>query len=314
MRVAVLGAGGFVGQGVVRHLHEQGHEVVPILRKPRGMAGEIVIDDVLTADWPALLKGSDVLVNSIARVHIVNDTAEDPLAEHRRINRDGAIATGEGAAKAGVKRMVFISTIKVNGESSPDGRPFRADSIPHPDPDDGYGISKLEGEQALFELGRRTGMEVTVVRPPLVHGPGARANLGSLMKAIDKGVPLPLGRIRHNRRSLVGIDNLADLVVTLAQHPRAPGELFLAADGVDVSTRELVIRLAAAMERKARLLPVPVAAIKLAGKLLGRQAAVDRLLGNLQIDISKNRDVLGWTPPVGFDEGLRRCAAPFRNR
>jgi UDP-glucose 4-epimerase len=307
-----LGAGGFVGQGVVRHLKERGHDVLPILRKARGLDGEVVIDDVLTADWATLLAGCDVLINSIARVHIVNDTAADPLAENRRINRDGAVATGEGAAKAGVKRMVFISTIKVNGESNPPGEPFRADSVPTPEPGDGYGISKLEGEQALFALGRRTGMEVTVVRPPLVHGPGARANLGALMKAIDRGIPLPLGSIRDNRRSLVGVDNLADLVITAAEHPNAPGELFLASDGVDVSTRELVIRLAAAMGKKARLVPVPTGLMRLAGKLTGKRAAVDRLLGNLQVDIAKNRELLGWTPPLSFDEGLRRCAAGYR--
>lgn len=312
MKVAVLGAGGFVGQGVIRHFAEQGHQVLPILRQARGLAGEVLIDDVLAADWAGLLAGCDVLVNSIARVHIVRDTAKDPLAEHRRINRDGAIATGEGAARAGVRRMVFISTIKVNGESNPPGQPFRAGSVPHPE--DAYGISKLEGERALFDLGRRTGMEVTVIRPPLVHGPGARANLGALMKAIDRGIPLPLGSIRDNRRSLVGVDNLADMVVTAATHPRAPGELFLAADGVDVSTRELVVRLAAAMDRKARLVPVPTGAMRLAGKILGKSAAVGRLLGDLQVDIAKNLDVLGWTPRVGFDEGLRRCAAAYRER
>jgi UDP-glucose 4-epimerase len=312
MKVAVLGAGGFVGQNVVRRFRDEGHEVLPILRRPRGLAGEAVIEDVLKADWRALLAGCDVLVNSIARVHIVRDTAKDPLAEHRRINRDGAIATGQGAVEAGVRRMVFISTIKVNGESNPPGQPFRADSVPQPE--DAYGISKLEGEQALFELGRGKGMEVTVIRPPLVHGPGARANLGALMKAIDRGLPLPLGSIRENRRSLVGVDNLADLVATAATHARAPGELFLAADGVDVSTRELVERLAAAMERKARLVPVPTVAMRLAGKLLGKSAAVGRLVGDLQVDIAKNREVLGWVPPVTFDEGLRRCAAPWRGR
>lgn len=314
MKVAVLGAGGFVGQVVVRHLQDHGHDVLPILRKPRGLPGEVVIEDVLAADWAGLLAGADVLINSIARVHVMKETSADPLAEQRRINRVGAIATGEGAAQAGVRRMVFISTIKVNGESSPSGQPFRADSIPNPDPRDGYGISKLEGETALFALGRRTGMEVTVVRPPLVHGPGAWGNLGALMKAIDKGRPLPLGSIRDNRRSLVGVDNLADLILTLATNPAAPGELFLASDGEDVSTRELVLRLAAAMERKPRLVSVPTRAIRLAGTLLGRKAAVDRLLGSLQVDIAKNRALLGWTPPLSFDEGLRRTAAPYRAR
>jgi nucleoside-diphosphate-sugar epimerase len=310
MKVAVLGAGGFVGRGVVRHFEAQGHEVRPILRRPRGLAGEIVIDDVLSADWAAHLEGVDVLVNSIARVHIVRDRAKDPLAEHRRINRDGAIRTAEGAIAAGLRRLVYISTIKVNGESSRPGQPFRADSVPHPE--DAYGISKLEGERALFEIGRETGLEVTAVRPPLVHGPGARANLGALMQAIHRGLPLPLGRVTQNRRSLVGIDNLADLIVTLAQHPKAPGELFLAADGVDVSTRALVERLAAAMGRRPRLVPLPVPLIRAAASLLNKNAAVNRLLGSLQIDIAKNRDLLGWTPPVPFDEGLRRCVAPYR--
>ena len=305
MRVAVLGAGGFVGQALVRHFIKSGHEVQPVVRTPRGLTGEVAIDDVLGADWPAILSGSEVVVNAIARVHMVNDRSRDPLAEHRRVNRDGATRIGEGAVAAGVRRLVYISTIKVNGESTAPGKPFRADSRPMPQ--DPYGISKLEAELALFQLAKANGIEVTVVRPPLVHGPGVRANLGSLIRAIEKGVPLPLGSICDNCRSLVGIDNLVDLIATASAHPRANGEVFLASDGMDVSTRELVVRIAAAMGRRPWLVPVPPPLIRVAARLLGKEDAARRLLENLQIDIAKNREVLGWSPPVGLDEGLRRC-------
>lgn len=309
MKIAVVGAGGFVGQPLVRRLLLDGHELIPIVRTPAGIVGERTIADVDEADWDALLAGAEAVIHLIARVHIVTDKAENPLADNRRINTFGTLKIAESAARLGVKRFVFISTIKVNGETSAPGSPFTADG--EPTPKDAYGISKLEAETGLFELGRRTNMEVTVVRPPLVYGPRVRANLLSLMKSVRRGVPLPFGLTR-NRRSLVGIDNFIDLIVLLLTHPRAPGEVFLASDGRDVSTGELVRMLAAAMGRKARLLPVPVGLMRAAARMIGRKDMANRILGNLQVDIAKTRALLGWTPPVSMEEGLGRAvSAPW---
>lgn len=304
MKVAVIGAGGFVGQPVTRRLMAQGVEVRPIVRTPKDLPGEHVIADVDDADWDALLEGMDAVIHLIARVHIVTDRAENPLADNRRINTAGTLKIAEAAARAGVKRFVFVSTIKVNGENNEPGRPFTADE--EPVPLDAYGISKREAELGLFALAERTGMEVTVVRPPLVYGPRVRANFLSMMKWVRRGVPLPFGRVTGNRRSMVGIDNLVDLILTLLTHRNAPGQIFFASDGHDVSTRELLIMLATAMGRKARLLPMPVGLMRGAAKMLGKGATANRVLGSLQVDIAKNRELLGWTPPVSMEEGLRR--------
>ena len=305
MEVAVVGAGGFVGQPVARRLAAEGVEVRPIVRTPAGLPGEHVIADVDEADWDSLLAGVDAVIHLIARVHIVHDKAENPLDDNRRINTAGTLKIAEAAARAGARRFVFISTIKVNGESTEPGRPFRADDTPTPL--DAYGISKLEAEQALFALGRRTGMEVTVVRPPLVYGPAVRANFLTMMKWVRRGVPLPFGLVTGNRRSFVAIDNLVDLILTALTHARAPGEVFLASDGRDVSTRDLLRMLAAAMGRRARLLPVPVGLMRAAAKAAGKEPMANRILGSLQVDIAKTREILGWTPPVSMEEGLRRA-------
>ena len=312
MKIAVVGAGGFVGQTVVRRLSDDGHEVVPIVRTPKNLPGERQIADLGNADWSSLIAGADAVVHLAARVHVMNDTAPNPLVEFRKVNCAGTLKLAEGAAKAGVNRFLFVSTIKVNGEATAPGKPFAADDLPAPA--DPYGISKLEAEQALFDLAGRTGMEVTVVRPPLVHGPGVRANFESLMKLVQRGIPLPLGRVTSNRRSLVGVDNLADFISTSLTHPGAAGQKFMVSDGRDVSTRELVVLIAAAIGVRPRLLPVPVAPMAMTARILGKGPAADRLLGSLQVDIGKNKDLIGWSPPVSLEEGLRRAAEPLVNR
>jgi nucleoside-diphosphate-sugar epimerase len=304
MKVAVIGAGGFVGQPVTRRLLSEGVDVRPIVRTPGGLPGERTIADVDEADWDALLEGMDAVIHLIARVHIVNDRAENPLADNRRINTAGTLKIAEAAARAGVKRFVFVSTVKVNGENNIPSKPFTADE--EPTPLDAYGISKREAELGLLALSERTGMEVTVVRPPLVYGPRVRANFLSMMKLVRRGVPLPFGRVTGNRRSMVGIDNLVDLIVTLLRHKNAPGQIFFASDGHDVSTRELLSMLAAAMGRKARLVPMPVGLMRAAAKVAGKGATAQRVLGSLQVDITKTRQLLDWTPPVSVEEGLRR--------
>jgi nucleoside-diphosphate-sugar epimerase len=267
-------------------------------------------------DWKQALVGVDVLVHLAARVHVMRDAAADPLAEFRRVNVQGTLNLAWQAAAAGVKRFVFLSSVKVNGEATsaphPSPRPegarerFREDD--EPAPQDPYGISKMEAEAGLRDLAAQTGMEVVIIRPPLVYGPGVKANFAALMRAVQRGWPLPLGAV-HNQRSLVALDNLVDFIVTCLSHPQAANQTFLVSDGHDLSTTELVRGLAHAAGVSARLLPVPVWALQAGAALLGKGDAVQRLCGNLQVDISKARSLLGWLPPVSVDEGLRRAMA-----
>ncbi len=238
----------------------------------------------------------------------MRDTVAEPLADFRRVNVEGTRQLARQAAAAGVQRFVYVSSIKVNGESTAPGRPFRADDPPQPvDP---YGISKHEAEQALREQAATAGMELVVIRPPLVYGPGVRANFRSMMTWLQRGIPLPLGAI-DNRRSLVALDNLCDLIVTCVQHPAAAGRTFLAGDGEDVSTTELLQRLGRALGHPARLLPVPPGLLRTTLGLLGKGDIAQRLCSSLQVDISTARELLGWQPPISLDEGLLRAAATF---
>ncbi len=255
-------------------------------------------------DWLPALQGIDVLVHCSGRVHIMNDTAADPLIAFRKTNVDGTLNLACQAADAGVKRFVFISSVKVNGEISLPGRAFtEADA---PNPQDAYGLSKHEAEMGLRQLSTDTGMEVVIIRPPLVYGPGVKANFAALMRAVQRGWPLPLGAV-HNQRSLVSLSNLVDFIVTCITHPQAANQTFLVSDGQDLSTTELVRGMARAAGVPARLLPVPVWALQAGASLLGKGDAVQRLCGNLQVDISKARSLLGWVPPVTVEEGLRRA-------
>jgi nucleoside-diphosphate-sugar epimerase len=259
-------------------------------------------------DWNAALKGVQVVVHCAARVHVMDDRSLDPLETYRQVNVDGTLNLASQAAQAGVRRFVFVSSIKVNGEVSRPSQPFTADEVPAPlDP---YGISKLEAELGLREIEAKTGMEVVIVRSPLVFGPGVKANFASMMRWVAHEIPLPFGAI-HNARSMVSLDNLVDLLVTCLEHPAATGQTFLVSDGEDLSTTELLRRTARAMGKKALLLPVPTFFLELSGALLGKRAVVQRLCGSLQVDIKKTKDLLGWSPPVSVDEGLRQTAIHF---
>jgi len=260
-------------------------------------------------DWGDAVRGAEVVIHTAARVHVMKDGAQDPLSEFRRMNVEGSLNLALQAAEAGVRRFVFVSSIKVNGERALVNQPFTAENIPAPiDP---YGVSKHETEQGLHRLATETGMEVVVIRPPLVYGPGVKANFRALMRAVAGGIPLPLGAI-DNRRSMVALDNLVDLIITCIKHPAAANETFLVSDGEDLSTPDFVRRLARAMGRPARVIPVPESLLMAGAKLLGKQEAVRRLCGSLQVDISKTRELLGWTPPISVDEGLRRAVAGMR--
>ena len=246
------------------------------------------------------------MIHTAARVHVMHDAATDPLSEYRRVNVQGTLHFARQAAAAGVKRFVFLSSIKVNGEATQVGQTFMADDAPAPQ--DPYGISKMEAEAGLREISAQTGMDVVIIRPPLVYGSGVKANFAAMMRWLSCGVPLPLGAITHNRRSLVALDNLVDLIVTCITHPAAANQTFLVSDGEDLSTTDLLRRMGQALGKPARLLPVPPALLKLGAALLGKPELAQRLCGSLQVDISKTRQLLGWCPPLSVDEGLRRAA------
>lgn len=305
----VTGASGFIGRALCAELIRRRHPVRAIVRdeskiKDSRCLNIKVADIDAGTNWVAALQNIDVVVHLAARVHVMHDTEADPLMAFRAVNLEGTCNLARQAAAAGVKRFVFISSVKVNGEATRAGVPFSADDMPAPlDP---YGVSKMEAEQGLRQVAAATGMEVVIIRPPLVYGPGVKANFAALMRAVQRGLPLPLGAV-HNLRSLVGLDNLVDLIVTCIAHPQAANQRFLVSDGHDLSTAELVRAMAHAATVSARLLPVPVWALQAGAKLLGKNDEVQRLCGNLQVDISKTRELLGWVPPVSVEEGLRRA-------
>ena len=305
----MTGASGFVGQALCAELLRHGYFVRGAVRQVEGRAalqGEPVVVGAINAatDWTAALGGCDVVVHLAARVHVMDDKAVDPLAEFRETNTEGTLNLVRQAAQAGVKRFVFISSIKVNGEGR-DAAYLESDT---PAPADPYAISKWEAEQGLQGIAADTGLEVVVLRPPLVYGPGVKANFLRLMQLVQKGWPLPLGAIR-NRRSLLYLGNFVDAIRLCAEHPAAAGQTFLLDDGEPVSTRVLIRAVAQAMGRPARLFAVPARLLELAGALLGKRAAVDRLTGSLWVDSSPIRVRLGWTPPFSMTEGLAATVA-----
>lgn len=255
--------------------------------------------------WSELLLGVDTVIHTAARVHVMTDRASDPLDAFRLVNVKGTLRLARQAASLGVRRFVFISSVKVNGEESGPGNAFTFSDGPLPQ--DAYGISKAEAEAGLKAISVETGMESVIIRPPLVYGPGVKGNFAAMMRAVARGLPLPFGAVTDNRRSLVGLDNLVDLIVTCIDHPAAANQTFMVSDGEDLSTADLLRRLGAAMEKPARLLNIPPALLGAAAAMIGKRAVAQRLLGNLQVDISHTCRTLGWKPPVSVDEGLRRA-------
>ncbi len=313
MKILITGANGFIGTALCAELLRQGYAVRAALRSagpPIDTVDALVVGAINgETDWSDALRGIDVVVHLAARVHVMQDAVADALAAYRDVNVDGTLNLAGQAVQAQVRRFIFISSIKVNGETTLLGQPYTAEGAPAPV--DAYGISKREAEDGLRQLADATGMEVVVIRPPLVYGPGVKANFHSMMRWLDKGVPLPLGAI-HNRRTLVALDNLVDLIVTCIDHPAAANQTFLAGDGEDLSTTDLLQRMAAALGKKARLIPVPMRLLAIAARLFGRQAMAQRLCGSLQVDSAKARNLLGWMPPVSVDEALRRTARYYR--
>jgi nucleoside-diphosphate-sugar epimerase len=295
-RILITGARGFVGSALCPLLQGRGHIVEAAAQR---------LDDP-QAVWP--LAGIDAVVHLAARVHVMQDDADDPWEAFRRVNTEGTRRLAEQAAAAGVRRLVFLSSIKVNGEATKAADAFREDGVPAPA--DAYGRSKWQAERDLAEVASATGLEVVILRPPLVYGPGVKANFLALVRACARRLPLPLGAV-DNRRSLIGLGNLVDALALCVEHPGAAGRTYLVRDGEDLSTPELVRRLSAALGVVPRLLPVPPALLRLAGGLAGKGPAVERLLGSLTIDDSCIRRELGWVPPETVDDGLAATARWF---
>ncbi|MEN5244418.1 SDR family oxidoreductase [Pseudomonas atacamensis] len=305
LKVLVTGANGFVGGALLSRLEvDEAFTPIAAVRDVKGFDGVCQVRSFDLCDSVSLpsMKDVDVVIHSAARVHVMNETAVDALYEFRRANLEGTLRLARRASEEGVKRFVFISSIKVNGESTQANCPFNADD--NPEPADPYSISKFEAELALREICHSAEMELVIIRPPLVYGPGVKANFLSMLKWLDKGVPLPFGAL-HNQRSLIAIGNLVDLIIICACHPAARDQVFLASDGSDLSTTQLLEELANAMNKKARLVAVPVYLLAALGWLLRKQDVVQRICGSLQVDIRKNKELLGWTPPIDRKAAFR---------
>ncbi len=312
MNVLISGASGFVGKALCAELFLQGQsaraEVRSVNMQVENTETVSVGNISSETDWTAALTGITVVVHLAARVHAMRDNAVDQLDALRKVNVDGTRNLARQAANAGVQRFVFISSIKVNGEGTPLGQPYTAED--QPAPADPYGISKWEAEDALRQLADETGMELVIIRPPLVYGPGVKANFLRMMRFLHKGVPLPFGAI-NNRRSLVALDNLINFIIVCIRHPAAANQTFLISDGEDLSTTELLLRLAEALNMPTQLLPVSQKLLEAGLKLVGKGDLAQRLCGSLQVDITKACVMLDWKPLISVDEGLRRTAEYF---
>lgn len=308
-RVLVTGASGFIGRRLVTTLGScnRGVDVTAVTRKKGFFSSPVT--EITTGglngetDWRVPLKGVDDVIHLAARVHATREHSVDPASEFRKTNVKATVALAEQAARAGVKRFVFLSSIKVNGQYTQPGRPFTSTDTPAPQ--DAYAQSKAEAEELLHSIATETGMEVVIIRPPLVYGPGVRANFAAMIQWLRRGIPLPLGRTQ-NRRSLLALDNLIDLIMTCLKDPNAANQTFLASDGQDISTTELLHKIAATMNRKAWLVPLPPPIMHMGAKLAGREDIYHRLFGSLQVDISPTQQVLDWRPPLTLEEGLCR--------
>jgi len=316
MRILVTGANGFVGKSLCLSLLTKSYFIRRAVRTATNdpelnniselcCVGEIGPE----TGWRDALKNIDVVVHLAARVHVIHDVSTDPLSAFRQVNVAGTERLTRQAAAAGVRRLIYISSIKVNGEESPVAYTEKSTSIPQ----DAYAISKWEAEQKLHQVAAETGLEVVIIRPPLVYGPGVKANFLQLLNFVKRGIPLPLAEV-ENRRSLIFVENLVDAIIACVDRPEAAGQTYLVSDGDDISTAELIRRISHALGRPDRLFPFPPGIMRMAGRLLGQSAAMDRLLGTLTVEVSKIRNDLNWTPPYTMEQGLAETADWFMQR
>lgn len=314
IKVLLTGSTGFIGQALFRRLLlNVEYDLLLTVRNfmsdlPVSVIQYKIADINGVTEWQSALETVDVVIHCAALAHVMNEEANDSLAEFHKVNVSGTLNLARQAAMAGVKRFISISSVKVNGEKTLPGRRFTSEDVPAPIGP--YAISKLEAEQGLRALADETNMEVVIIRPVLVYGPGVKANFRSMMSWLSNSVPLPLGAI-GNKRSLVALDNLVDLISTCIEHPAAANQIFLVSDGEDLSTSELLRKMATALGKPTRLLPLPSWILEIGLALLGKQEVAQRLCGSLQVDITKTRELLGWSPPVSVDDGLRRTAVHF---
>lgn len=308
--ILITGANGFLGRHIVNAL--KGQELSLLVRN--------LVDQYLeynifqgeingVNDFGQVLKNCETVIHCAARVHLMDDDASNPLMLYREVNTEGTLNLAKQAVNAGVKRFIFVSSIKVNGESSGIFKPFSYSDIRNPQ--DPYGVSKSEAEIQLIELSKTTGLEVVIIRPTLVYGPGVKANFAALLNLASKGMPLPFSCINQNKRSLVSVTNLVDLIITCIDHPKAANQIFLVSDDHDVSTSEIVHEMAKALDKPTWQLPVPIWCYKLVGKLFNKSDVMDRLTGSLQVDISHTKETLNWTPPQTLQEGFKQTAQAF---
>lgn len=315
-KIFVTGATGFVGRKLCHSLLERGYSVTGAVRSqekiselPSQMECHLIDDIGPYTDWAGALENVDTVIYLAARVHVMQETSADPLNEYRRVNTAGAERLAYMAAKAGVRRIIYLSTIKVNGERTTE-HPFTEEDVVNPD--DPYARSKWEAEQILRRISRETGIEVVIIRPALIYGAGVAGNFLRLLSWVNRDVPLPLSLV-NNRRSLIYAGNLVDVIAACMTHPNAAGETFLVSDGEDISTPDLIRMIAKEMNKRARLIPFPIVLLKAAGALMGRGSEIERLSGSLCIDSSKIRRVLGWNPPYSMEEGIRETVKWCRN-
>ena len=308
--VLITGAGGFIGSALCEKISAEGRQVrgtfrseIDVSRLPNGVEAVSIASIDSDTKWNDALTGIDTVVHLAARVHVMDDVSSNPLTEYRKVNVEGTKCLAVAAANAGVKRFIFISSIKVNGE----GRAAAYTEDDEEAPEDSYGVSKWEAEQELHKISDTTGIEVVILRPPLVYGPGVKANFMRLFKIVEHGIPLPLSSIK-NRRSFIYLGNLIDAIITCMTNPNAAGKTYLVSDGEDVSTPELIRMIGAVFRRRALLLPVPVCIMRMAGRITGKYDEVERLIGSLTVDISKICKELEWKPPYTMEHGLRETA------
>lgn len=313
-RILITGATGFLGSALCKELEKSTCLIRPIVRSIANNShknAQAVGDINGETDYKNVLTGIGTVVHIAARAHIMNDETTDPLAEYRKVNVDGSENLARKAAAAGVKRFVFISSIKALGESTTGAEPYSEKMIPAPE--DPYGQSKYEAEEVLKQVAADTGMEVVIIRPPLVYGAGVKANFHSLLRLSSLPIPLPFALV-HSKRSMIYVENLVDFIICCVDHSNAANQTFLVSDGEDLSVKSLITCIRKAMGKSSLLLPVPIIFFKLVGKLTGKSGVIDRLVGELQVDSSKACELLGWTPPKSVEQGIAATVLDFYNR